>query len=145
MKYIEINKKTKNELIDLLKDLKKETYNLRFQKKNGQLKKTERIKQVKKEIARKKTKRELTINFIGKINEGNFKKSEFDNLIKEKNISSKKVSIKNLNDGNKIKIPDQMTTHPRSGSIRRTHDIRNLLWPIRRRHSRRHCSDHERP
>ena len=56
MKYIEINKKTKNELIDLLKDLKKETYNLRFQKKNGQLEKTGRIKQVTKDIARIKTK-----------------------------------------------------------------------------------------
>ena len=33
MKYLEINKKTKDELIDLLKDLKKEGYNLRFQKK----------------------------------------------------------------------------------------------------------------
>ena len=33
MKYLEINKKTKDELIDLLKDLKKESYNLRFQKK----------------------------------------------------------------------------------------------------------------
>ena len=62
------------------------------------------VKEKITKILRKKTKRELTINFIGKINEGNFKKSEFDNLIKEKNISSKKVSIENLNDGNKIKI-----------------------------------------
>ena len=56
MKYIEINKKTKDELIDLLKDLKKETYNLRFQKKNGQLEKKGRIRQVTKDIARIKTK-----------------------------------------------------------------------------------------
>ena len=56
MKYIEINKKTKDELIDLLKDLKKETYNLRFQKKNGQLEKTGRIRQVTKDIAIIKTK-----------------------------------------------------------------------------------------
>ena len=40
----------------MLKDLKKESYNLRFQKKNGQLDKTGRIKQVKKDIARIKTK-----------------------------------------------------------------------------------------
>ena len=40
MKYIEIKKKTKDELVDLLKNLKKESYNLRFQKKNGQLEKT---------------------------------------------------------------------------------------------------------
>ena len=56
MKYIEVKKKTKDELFDLLKDLDKENYNLRFQKKNGQLEKTGRIKQVKKDIARIKTK-----------------------------------------------------------------------------------------
>ena len=56
MKYIEIKKKTKDELVDLLKNLKKESYNLRFQKKNGQLEKTGRIDQVKKDIARIKTK-----------------------------------------------------------------------------------------
>ena len=33
MKYSEIKTKTKDELIDLLKNLKKENYNLRFQKK----------------------------------------------------------------------------------------------------------------
>jgi len=48
--------KTKDELIDLLKDLKKESYNLRFQQKNGQLEKTGRVDQVKKDIARIKTK-----------------------------------------------------------------------------------------
>ena len=48
MKYNEIKTKTKDELIDLLKNLKKENYNLRFQKKNGQLDKTGRIDQVKK-------------------------------------------------------------------------------------------------
>lgn len=56
MKYIEIDKKTNDELIDLLKDLKKESYNLRFQQKNGQLEKTARIKVVKKDIAKIKTK-----------------------------------------------------------------------------------------
>ena len=56
MKYSEIKKKTKDELTDLLSDLKKENYNLRFQKKNGQLEKTGRIDQVKKDIARIKTK-----------------------------------------------------------------------------------------
>ena len=56
MKYNEIKTKTKDEIIDLLKNLKKESYNLRFQKKNGQLDKTGRIDQVKKDIARVKTK-----------------------------------------------------------------------------------------
>ena len=56
MKYNEIKRKTKDELIELLKNLKKENYNLRFQKKNGQLEKTGTIDQVKKDIARVKTK-----------------------------------------------------------------------------------------
>ena len=56
MKYDEIKKKTKDELFDLLESLKKENYNLRFQKKNGQLEKTGRIEQLKKDIARIKTK-----------------------------------------------------------------------------------------
>ena len=63
MKYNEIKTKTKDELIDLLKNLKKENYNLRFQKKNGQLDKTGRIDQVKKDIARVKTK--MNDEFLG--------------------------------------------------------------------------------
>ena len=63
MKYNEIKKKTKDELIDLLKNLKKENYNLRFQKKNGQLEKTGRMDQVKKDIARIKTK--MNDKFLG--------------------------------------------------------------------------------
>jgi len=63
MKYNEIKKKTKDELVDLLKNLKKESYNLRFQKKNGQLDKAGRIDQVKKDIARIKTK--LNEEFLG--------------------------------------------------------------------------------
>ena len=63
MKYNEIKTKTKDELIDLLKNLKKESYNLRFQKKNGQLDKTGRIDQVKKDIARVKTK--MNDEFLG--------------------------------------------------------------------------------
>ena len=63
MKYNEIKTKTKDELIDLLKNLKKENYNLKFQKKNGQLDKTGRIDQVKKDIARVKTK--MNDEFLG--------------------------------------------------------------------------------
>ena len=63
LKYNEIKKKTKDELIDLLKNLKKESYNLRFQKKNGQLEKTGRMDQVKKDIARIKTK--MNDEFLG--------------------------------------------------------------------------------
>ena len=39
MKYNEIKRKTKDELIDLLKNLKKENYNLRFQKKKWSIRK----------------------------------------------------------------------------------------------------------
>ena len=39
MKYTEIKKKTKDELNDLLIDLKKENYNLRFQKKKWSIRK----------------------------------------------------------------------------------------------------------
>tara|TARA_B100000029_G_scaffold461861_1_gene493930 strand:- start:3881 stop:5332 length:1452 start_codon:yes stop_codon:yes gene_type:complete len=60
-------------------------------------------KQITK-ILKKKSKRKLAAEFIGKINEGKFQKLEFDNLIKEKNISSKKITIKNLNDKEAIKI-----------------------------------------
>ena len=63
MKYNEIKTKTKDEIIDLLKNLKKESYNLRFQQKNGQLEKTGRIDQVKKDIARVKTK--MNDKFLG--------------------------------------------------------------------------------
>tara|TARA_B100001013_G_scaffold217378_1_gene132575 strand:+ start:25 stop:246 length:222 start_codon:yes stop_codon:yes gene_type:complete len=63
MKYIDIKTKTTDELIDLLKDLKKENYNLRFQKKNGQLEKTSRMGEVKKDIAKVKTK--LNLERIG--------------------------------------------------------------------------------
>ena len=66
MKYSEIKKKTKDELTDLLSDLKKENYNLRFKKKNGQLEKTGRIDQVKKDIAKIKTK--LNEDFLGEKN-----------------------------------------------------------------------------
>ena len=62
----QIKKKTKDELTDLLIDLKKENYNLRFQKKNGQLEKTGRIDQVKKDIAKIKTK--INEDFLGEKN-----------------------------------------------------------------------------
>jgi len=44
-----------DQLKDKLFDLKKEQFNLRFQKATGQLEKTARVKQVRKDIARIKT------------------------------------------------------------------------------------------
>ncbi|MDH6235082.1 large subunit ribosomal protein L29 [Mesorhizobium soli] len=55
MKAAEIRSKTADQLNDELGSLKKEQFNLRFQKATGQLEKTARVKQVRKDIARIKT------------------------------------------------------------------------------------------
>ena len=46
---------TGDQLNDVLMKLKKEQFNLRFQKATGQLEKTARVKQVRRDIARIKT------------------------------------------------------------------------------------------
>ncbi|WP_269933484.1 50S ribosomal protein L29 [Aminobacter sp. HY435] len=55
MKASDIRTKTQDQLTDELGNLKKEQFNLRFQKATGQLEKTARVKQVRKDIARIKT------------------------------------------------------------------------------------------
>ncbi|MGC4027091.1 MULTISPECIES: 50S ribosomal protein L29 [Mesorhizobium] len=55
MKASQIRTKTVDELDTDLGDLKKEQFNLRFQKATGQLEKTGRIKEVRRDIARIKT------------------------------------------------------------------------------------------
>ena len=55
VKATELNEKTPDQLRDQLVALKKEAFNLRFQKATGQLEKTARVKQVRKDIARIKT------------------------------------------------------------------------------------------
>ncbi|KQZ99739.1 50S ribosomal protein L29 [Mesorhizobium sp. Root157] len=55
MKAEEIRSKTQDQLSDELASLKKEQFNLRFQKATGQLEKTARVKQVRRDIARIKT------------------------------------------------------------------------------------------
>jgi len=52
----ETHGKTGDELGDELVKLKKEQFNLRFQRANGQLEKTNRIRQVRRSIARIETK-----------------------------------------------------------------------------------------
>ena len=47
--------KTADELKDSLLSLKKEQFNLRFQKASGQLENTARVRQVRRDIARIKT------------------------------------------------------------------------------------------
>src|SRR5690606_30372296 len=55
MKASDIRSKTQDQLSHELASLKKEQFNLRFQKATGQLEKTARVKQVRKDIARIKT------------------------------------------------------------------------------------------
>jgi large subunit ribosomal protein L29 len=55
MKASDIRTKTADQLNDELGSLKKEQFNLRFQKATGQLEKTARFNEVRKDIARIKT------------------------------------------------------------------------------------------
>ena len=55
MKIEEIRGFTPDQLTDGLANLKKEQFNLRFQKATGQIEKTHRVDQVRKDIARIKT------------------------------------------------------------------------------------------
>lgn len=55
MKSDEVRAMSPDQLNDELAKLKKEQFNLRFQKATGQLEKTARVKQVRRDIARIKT------------------------------------------------------------------------------------------
>ena len=55
MKLEELQGKTVEQLEGSLSDLKKETFNLRFQKANGQLENTSRVRIVRRSVARVKT------------------------------------------------------------------------------------------
>lgn len=55
MKISEIRGKTLDELQQLLLTLKKEAFNLRFQKANGEIEKVSRIRHVRKDIAKVNT------------------------------------------------------------------------------------------
>ncbi|ATO57204.1 50S ribosomal protein L29 [Bartonella sp. 1-1C] len=55
MKAAELRAQTLEQMKNELAKLKKEQFNLRFQKATGQLEKTARIKQVRRNIARVKT------------------------------------------------------------------------------------------
>ena len=56
MKKKEINKLTKNEIEKNIEKLKKDLFNFRFQKTNGQVKSPSKINETRKTIARLKTK-----------------------------------------------------------------------------------------
>ena len=55
MKKKEIKKLTEKQLLDNLNKLKKDLFNFRFQKVNGQIKSPSKITETKKNIARLKT------------------------------------------------------------------------------------------
>ena len=55
MKARDLVGKTNDELSDQLENLKKEQFNLRFQRATGQLESTARVQQVRRDIARVKT------------------------------------------------------------------------------------------
>ena len=55
MKIDEVRGMTPDQLSEALLNLKKEQFNLRFQKATGQIEKTHRVDQVRKDIARIKT------------------------------------------------------------------------------------------
>ena len=55
MKGEDVRAKTADELVDQLRDLKKEQFNLRFQQATGQLENTSRYRVIRRDIARIKT------------------------------------------------------------------------------------------
>ena len=55
MKAAEVRQKSDDELSEMLLDLRKEAFNLRFQVASGQLENTARIREVRRDIARVKT------------------------------------------------------------------------------------------
>ena len=55
MKKKEIKKLTKKQMLDNLEKLKKDLFNFRFQKVNGQIKSPAKISETKRNIARLKT------------------------------------------------------------------------------------------
>jgi len=55
MKAAELRGRSRDELKEQLLELKKEQFNLRFQKATGQLENTARVRQVRRDVARIKT------------------------------------------------------------------------------------------
>lgn len=55
MKNEDLRQKSEDELKKALMDLRKEQFNLRFQKESGQLENTAKLRQVRRDIARVKT------------------------------------------------------------------------------------------
>jgi large subunit ribosomal protein L29 len=55
MKAADVRAKTEDELVEQIDNLGREIFNLRFQRANGQLENTARVRHVRRDIARIKT------------------------------------------------------------------------------------------
>ena len=55
MKAAEVRQKTPDELTEMLRGLRREALNLRFQRAGGQLEATSRVREVRRDIARIRT------------------------------------------------------------------------------------------
>ena len=55
MKFADVKQMTRDQVKDEILKLKKEQFNLRFQKATGQIENTARIRQIRRDIARLKT------------------------------------------------------------------------------------------
>ena len=62
MKFADVKVMTKDQLKDEVLKLKKEQFNLRFQRATGQIENTARIRQIRRDIARLKTAASLQAN-----------------------------------------------------------------------------------
>ena len=64
MKYKEINKLSNDELINKVNSLKKDLFNYRFRKINGQIEDTSKISQLKRDLAKIKFNMKIFIGLL---------------------------------------------------------------------------------
>ncbi len=76
MKSSELNGKSVDELNGMLLDLKKEQFNLRFQRATAQLENTARVRMVRRDIARIQT--QLNQSEKGQLEKGQLEKGKTD-------------------------------------------------------------------
>jgi len=66
MKYKEIKKLTNDEATNKIKSFKKDLFNFRFRKANGQLENTAKVTEIKKDVAKLLTKLKEKIKWVKK-------------------------------------------------------------------------------
>jgi len=72
------------------------------------------IKKIVLEDLKNISKKKFVSNIIAKINNNNFNKTQFDNLLKKENIAAKKISLKSLNDNKQLSesLVQQIYSYP---------------------------------